>query len=385
MLLGIVDDYTSNKTLDAELLASPDSGLYFNSGVHPSITIDNLLHFLPNIDKTPANYEAGTTYGKYLDSRLFSDIVTDVGIIYQSKVANNTGNTPASSPDEWLETDLDSLRIKRFIQSVEDKALSDINLVKRQLDSQYLYNLVEQNRELVPQLLPSDFAGYSFDFKGSDYAFLTINEIALQATTAAPQNLYVINQGVLIDTLILSPNLEGRLVFEDIDFVVPADKGMWIFAIDSQDVLRDSGFLDPLKFDGFVPRIVSGIGSTPESAKYSFGSTGNGLSFNITVHFDPAVYLSKNLKNFGKLLRAAFELQTLRMFRSNSNNKSNRQELIQMSDEQLRDEVLVVGGNTSAGNYEKAKTEAKSMLGKTFDREINNNANDSIEITLTPH
>ena len=387
MLLGIVDDLTSNATLDDQLTAVSDSGLSINEGVHPSITIDNLLHFLPNKSKTPAAYVAGTTYGKFEDSRRFDDIVEDVGITYQSLVASNTGNTPASSPNEWLETNLDSLRLKVFINSAQNKAISDINLIRRHVDNQYLYNLVEQNRELTPVLLPENYAGWSIEPKGSDYTRITINQAALQATTVSAQNLYVINQGVLVTTLILNPNLEGRLAFEEINYDIPSDKGMWIFAIDSQNVLREGGYLDPLKFDGFVPRLVTGTGSTPEDAKYSPSSGGNGLSFNITVHFDPAVYLANNLKNFGKLLRAAFELQTLRLYRSNSNNRSNRQELIQMDETQLREEVISRSdlSDSSASKYDRAVAEARSMLDKTFDREINNNADDSIEITLSPH
>ncbi len=387
MLLGIVDDLTSNATLDDQLTAVSDSGLSINEGVHPSITIDNLLHFLPNKSKTPAAYVAGTTYGKFEDSRRFDDIVEDVGITYQSLVASNTGNTPASSPNEWLETNLDSLRLKVFINSAQNKAISDINLIRRHVDNQYLYNLVEQNRELTPVLLPENYAGWSIEPKGSDYTRITINQAALQATTVSAQNLYVINQGVLVTTLILNPNLEGRLAFEEINYDIPSDKGMWIFAIDSQNVLREGGYLDPLKFDGFVPRLVTGSGDTPQAAKYSPSTGGNGLSFNITVHFDPAVYLANNLKNFGKLLRAAFLLQTFKMYRANPNNRSNRQQRINMDEVQLREEVISRSelSDSSASQYDRAVTEAKTMLSKTFDREINNNADDSIEITLTPH
>ena len=58
MLLGFVDDLTSeNVTLDAQLLAVSDSGLSVNTGAHSSITIDNLLHFLPNITITFGAYE----------------------------------------------------------------------------------------------------------------------------------------------------------------------------------------------------------------------------------------------------------------------------------------------------------------------------------------
>lgn len=380
MLLGIVNDLTSSKTLDAQLLAASDSGLAINSGVHPSITIDNLLHFLPDEDQTFSIWVSGTTYSKYATTRQKGDIVLHGGQIYESIADSNVGNTPALVSAFWLLTNIESIRLKIFIDSVEKKVLADINLLRRQVDNQYLYNLVEQNRDLPATALPNDYAGYKFEAKGSDYTHFTINQAALQATTATPQNLYVINQGVLVTTLTLNPNLEGRLVFEELDYSF-SGKGMWIFAIDSQDVLTDGGVIDPLKYDGFVPEIVSGIGSTPEDAIYSFGQTGNGLSFNITAHFDPAVYVENNLKNFGKYYQATFELQALRMFFANSNSRNNLQERTQFVKEDLKIEIMSLEHNTSAKRQDDSRKEAISMLEKTFDREIGGD-NDAIEIRV---
>ncbi len=380
MLLGIVEDFTSSKTLDAQLLAASDSGLSINSGVHPSITIDNLLHFLPDETQEFSSWVTGTTYGKYATTRLKGDIVLHGGQIYESIADANQGNTPALVSAFWLLTNIESIRLKTFIHSVEQKVLADINLVRRQVDSQYLYNLVEQNRNITPTLLANDFAGYKFEAKGSDYTHFTINQAALQATTDTPQNLYVINQGVLITTLTLNPNLEGRLVFKDLNYSF-SGKGQWFFVIDSQNVLRDGGFVDPLKFDGFVPETINGIGTTPEDAVYSFGQGGNGLSFNITAHFDPAVYVEDNLKNFGQYYQATFELQALRMFFANSNNRSNLQERTQFVKEDLKIEIMSLEHNTSATRHARARKEAISMLEKTFDREIGGD-NDAVEITI---
>ena len=385
MLLRITEDFTSTVTLDAQLLATADSGLSINEGVHPSITTDNLLKFLPNTSITPAAYVAGTTYTIFEDSRLLSDVVTDGGLIYQSLTTANVGNTPASSASDWLLTNMESLRLKAFIESAKNRAISDLNLIRRHVDNQYLYNLVEQNDNITATLLPNDYAGWQIEPKGSDYTRITINQMALQATTASSQSLYVINQGQLITTLTLNPNLEGRLAFEEINYDIPANKGIWIFAIDSQNVLTQGGYLDPLKYDGFVPRLVSGTGASPQAALYSNSSGGNGLSFNITVHFDPTVYLTNNLKNFGKFLRACFELQALRMFRSNSNNVKNGAQLVQMNEAELREEVLNLEADTSARRYREARKEAINMLDKTYDREIENNEDDSVSITLSPH
>lgn len=383
MLLGIAEDFTTTTTLDSQLLAVPDSGLYYNSGVHPSVNLDNLLHFLPNIDFTFTDYAAGITYGKYEDTRKRGDIVSSAGNIYQSLTTGNIGNTPASSPTDWLETDIDSLRLKRFIQTVEDRAKGDINLVRRQIDNQYLYNIVEQNDNITATLLPNDYAAWIFEPKGSDYTTITLNQIALQATTASSQSLYVINQGQLITTITLNPNLEGRLVFEETNYTF-SGKGKWIFAIDSQNVLLDGGVVDPLKYDGFVCYTATGIGVAAKDAVYSNSTSGNGLSFNISVHLDPSVYLTNNLKNFGQYLQSCFELSTLNMYVSNANNRVNRTERIQMSEQLLLIETRELNHNTSAKRYEDNRKAAIKMLDKTFDREISSEEDD-LSITISSY
>lgn len=379
MLLGIVDDLTSEVTLDAALLAAPSSGLYYNSGGHPSVTVENLLHFLSDMDITFGTYSAGVTYGKYEDTRLISDIVIDVDILYESRTAGNVGNTPSSNPTNWLVTNIESIRLKIFIQKVEDKALADVSLIRRFVDSQLLYNIVEQNRNIPARLLPNDFAAWVFEPKGSDYTEITINQVALQATTATPQNLYVINQGVLVTTLTLNPNLEGRLVFEAINYSF-IGKGQWIFAIDAQNVLTDGGVIDPLKYDGFVAYTATGIGASPEGATYSFGTSGNGLSFDISVHLNPAQYVTNNLVNFPAYLRATFDLLVMELFLRNSENKSNRQQRIQMTDTLLLAEAKDLTNNTVARNHNTEKTRVIDHLGKTFDRQIDGN---DLMVTVT--
>ena len=379
MLLGIVGDLTSTVTLDADLIGQPTSGLYYNSGVHPTVTVDNLLQFLSNVDITFTDYSVGVTYGKYSDTRLVSDLTIDVGVIYESRTTANIGNTPATSPDNWLETNIKSLRLKIFIQQVEDRALGDIALTRRQIDSQNLYDLVEQNSNIAARLLPNDFAAWVFEPKGSDYTVITLNQVAFQATTAAPQNLYVINQGVLITTLTLNPNIDGRLVFEDINYSF-FGKGQWIFAVDSQDVLTQGGAIDSLKYDGFVAYMASGIGATPEGATYSFGNSGNGLAFNVSVHLDPTQYLANNLVNFAPYLRATFELEAMNLFLNNPHIKSNRNEREIMKESLLLAEAKDLTNNTVARNHNTEKTRVIAQLDKTFDRQINGN---DLMVTVT--
>lgn len=369
MLLGFVNDFSSEVTLDAQLLAVSDSGLYVNSGGHPSITIDNLLHFLSNKDITFSDYAAGTTYSKYEDSRLITDIVIDGGIIYQSLTAGNVGNTPASSSDDWLVTNIESIRLKFLLQDIEDRILLDINLVRRHVASEFIYNIVEQDSGITPVSMSNDFGAIILEAKGSDYTEFTINQAALQALTATPQNLYVINQGVLVDTISLTTNLEGRLEFQRLTNRTYSGKGRWIFAFDSQDVLTRNAYLDPLKYNGFVASTATGTGASPQDAVYTFAS-GSGLALDISVHFNPEQYVTSNIRNFGKFFKATIEMVAFEMFLANPNDRSNRHQRILMNDERLNLELLDGENNSTLKRYLDAKRDALEKIGKTDDLEI---------------
>lgn len=371
MILSIAEDLTSTVSLDSELLSTPDSGMYLNTGVHPSINVNNLLQFLPKTTFTFEDYSPLNTYGKYVDSRKKSDLVMSAGLIYQSISASNMGNDPASFPNEWLLTNIESLRIKTFALNSQDNAIAKLNLNRRLVDSQYLYNVAEVTENPTATMLPSDYAAWVFEPKGSDYVKFQINEIAFQATTATPQSMYVVNQGVLVDTLTLNPNAEGRLVFEDISYVF-SGKGKWYFIVDSQIVLTNGATIDSLKYEGFVAYMASGIGTTPESATYSYGTSNNGLNFNIKAYLDSSVYLNYNLVDYGQYLQSAWEVDVLEMFLHNSNNRSNRTERVQTFD---RD--LIIGevkdtksGGSAISKLIREKKKAYAKLKTTFDTEL---------------
>ena len=219
--------------------------------------------------------------------------------------------------------------------------------------------------------LPNDYAAWVFEPKGSDYVKFQINEIAFQATTATPQSMYVINQGVLVDTLTLNPNIDGRLVFEDISYVF-SGKGKWVFAVDSQVVLTNGATIDPLKYDGFVAYMASGTGASAADATWSDNTSNNGLNFNVKAYLDSTVYLNYNLVDYGEYLQAAWNLDVLEMFVFNANNRSNRTERLQNFDRDLIVAEVKDGKNSGSAlsKFRHEKKEAKAMLAKTFDRGI---------------
>lgn len=365
MNLTFVQDFTSNTSLDSELMGTPDSGLYWNRGVHPLATIKNLLTFIPDKEFTYSDWAIGTTYGKYETLQTQSDIVTYGGVIYQSLTAANVGNQPDISTDDWLETNQESLNIKAFLKSTENNMISQLHLTRKLVDSQYIYNVGE-----TLQTLPNDYAGWVIEPRGSDYIKIRINQLSLQANTTDPVNLYVINQGVLIDTLVLNPQ-SGRLVFEDVGYSF-SGMGKFIFAFDSQEVKTESAYNDPLKYDGFVLYPVSGIGDTAASADYDFNTNSNGLNFNISAYLDSSQYLTNNIIDFSKMLQTQFEYDLFRLMLSNSNNRSNSDERNITGDQRtiqlLTTETLNTEHLTIAKKYDTLLKETKESINKTFDR-----------------
>jgi hypothetical protein len=366
MILTFAEDFTSTVQLDSQLLAAPDSGLYWNRGVHPVLTVDNLLSLLPVTEFTFSTWDIGTTYNKFNTSRKRSDVVTYSGKIYQSLTDSNTGNQPDEDTTNWLETNIESLRIKSFIWTVEDNFSSALKLNRKLIENQYLYN-VNSNSQL--RTLSGDYSGYAIEPKGSDYVKIRINQMSLQANTTDPVTVTVLNQGQVKTTITLNPN-NGLLEFEDVGYTI-SGKGRFEFVFESQEVLTWNAYNDPFKFKGFVSYPISGIGSTPQGSNYSKSSIGNGLNFNISVYLDSDVYLTNNKIDLAKFLQAQFEYDYMRMLVHNANTRSNRNErnlIAENTAQLLATETLDTTLGTVARNYKEQKSIAMDSINATFDK-----------------
>ena len=365
MDLTFAVDFTNTVDLDDQLVGTSDSGLNWNRGVIPILTINNLLAYLPVISFTFPAWDTDTTYSEFDTTRSKGDIVTFESVIYQSLVDSNSGNQPDENTDEWLPTNIDSLRIKSFIWTVEDNYRSALTLDRKLIENQFIYNVGE-----TAQTLPNDYAAWVFEPKGSDYVKIRINQIALQANTTDPVSLFVINQGQLIDTLTLNPN-NGILSFENVGYTI-SGKGRFILAIESQEVLSNSAYNDALKYDGFVCYPMTGTGDTPEDATYSETFNGNGMNFNVSVYLDSTVYLINNSVDFAQFQKVQMELDFTKMVLLNSNNKANRdsRNLINntFTQQLLSTEALNPDLKTIAAKYNQEKKLAAEAVNKTFDR-----------------
>lgn len=364
MILTFAEDFSSDVTLDSELLGTSSSGLYFNRGTHPIVTVNNVLSLLPSLTTTFAAYNAGTTYSKFETSRKKVDIVSYESKIYQSIADANLNNLPTDT-DYWLETNLESLKIKSFAYGAKDNLISAISLNRKLIENQYIYNLGE-----TEVTLEGDYSGWVFEPKGSDYVKIRINQIAIQAMTTDPISLYVVNQGVLIDTLTLTP-LNGVLSFENVGYTI-SGKGAFTFAFESQAVKSDSPINDPLKYNGFVCYPVKGTGDSAAASTYERTYLGNGLNFNVTAYLDSDTYIENNFIDLAKLYQSQFTLDFMRVVISNANTESNSvQRILGDWDKRvLANEINNLKDNTIARQYQHQLTNAKAAINKTFDNFI---------------
>ena len=366
-ILAFAEDFTSEVQLDADLLGTPDSGLFWNRGVHPIVTIDNLLSLLPSLTNSFRTYSALTTYSKFDVSRKRSDVVSSEGKIYYSLSDSNVNHAPGTGNEAyWRETTIPSLKIKSFIWTVEDNVSSALSLNRKLIENQYIYNLSTRNN--ISQL-SNDWSGWAFEPKGSDYVKIRINQMSLQANTSEPVSVYVINQGQLKETIVLNPN-NGVLEFENTPYTI-SGKGVFYFVFASQAVISDGVYNDPLKYEGFICYPVNGIGEVAATAKYSELSNSNGLNFNVSAFLDSSVYLDNNKVDFAKFYQAQFEMDFLKLATTNSNAESNRNQR-NLDNERtlsiLATESLDSHLNTVAQNYSRQKKIAIDAINKTFDK-----------------
>lgn len=360
MVLGFSEDFSSNSVLDSSL-TNPTSGLFVNSGVSSIITIKNLLDFLPFKDVDISAWSDTKDYSVYLESRNKKDLVIYDDKVYQS-IQSGINKQPDLNPLFWLETNYDSLKIKNFMQKVQDRVYSDLNLTNSLINNQYLYELGDSEYDL-----PNDFSAWVFEAKGSDYISLRINEVCFQALTDQDVNLYVINQGVLLDTLTITPK-NGKLVFEALDYEFKG-KGKLILAVDSTTVLKGKGYIDSLLYDGMTVATMTGIGDDPQDAKYTYTNTGNGLGFNISVILDSSKYIYNNSRELASLIKATFEYICYELFENNSNGRGNRMEQI-LSKDALRFELKDLNFDTVVRRYRKELEKFTKSMDKTYDTQI---------------
>lgn len=372
MVIGITEDFSIQTSLDSELTSVPSNGIYINSAVHPMITLKNLLNFLPIKEYTFDAYDNTFEYTPFEDSRnVKKSIIEDGGKLYQC-IKTSTGNL-VTDTEFWLETNIESLRLKSFLYNTLDRVNSDLSLERRLIDNQYIYEIGENKH--LPE---GDYFGWAIEPKNSDYVRLCLNELSIQNDTSGLVNVYIVNQGVLIDTLQVQGG-DKKVKFERTDYSF-FGKGTFYFLIDKQDVYRYNSMVDWLRYDGFVTYPVTATGNTWDVLDINQNSSTNGIGLNISAYLDSEVYLTNNLKNIASYVRSTFEYLAFQLFSQNANSRANSDVRDQMNTNIVMKELKDMETDTVVSRYHKQRKEAFIAIQKTFDAHL---LNDSDELTVT--
>jgi hypothetical protein len=358
--LTFAQDFSSSVELDNSLMGVPSSGLNYNRGVHPLVTISNLLAHLPVLPFTFSAYNALTSYNVFEITKNKTDIVTYNNKVWESISAANVGNTPATGT-KWRETNIESLKLRSFIWNVDANVKSELHLSRSLIENQLIYNVGKTER-----LLSGDYIGWCIEPKNSDYVKIKINEIALQATTIDQVQMYVVNQGRVVDTITLNPS-NGILSFEAVNYTI-SGKGRFFFVIANREVLSESAYLDALRYDSFVVYPVTGTGTSPQSIEYTENAFSNGISLNISTYLDTDDYIETNADTLAKFKQCRFEMDAIELFLNNPNANFNGQErnIVDRAG-LLATEKLDSSMNTVSKKYQSELKSAKSAIEKTFD------------------
>lgn len=215
-LFGVVGfrqtDNPDYPTLSSALIQS-ESGLFIQDE-QPLLNIENIDQALKNYDSfTYPAYVAGTIYK-------LGEIVSFGGQKYQSLTANNVGNQPDISPNQWEVVDVFSQKLTGFIKSSINKAVTKVfnqkklrRNTKAIFDNVYLFDGVGRIND--KELKKGRFVGIMFKVLRHNDIAAIIKRIGLQFDQPNVDfNLYLFHSSQVDPIKTFTYTLNGTGSFE---------------------------------------------------------------------------------------------------------------------------------------------------------------------------
>lgn len=358
MEFGILEDYTISGLDLGEDLVNPTSGLFLNDGVSPLITVKNLLNFLPYLDYLIPEWDNLKNYELY-DSDI-KGLVSYNSKFYICK-ESNVGLQPDLNPISWAETNKESVVLMNFVKNVVDRALlslsienviSEKNIVDVTKSSDYDFSLI------------SDYVGLSFNLLDDFNTYLNIKKLSIQANTINPIDVYVVNNGVLLQTIQLTPE-NGLISFKDVDLKLKGF-GTFYLVMESSSVKKGTGYLDKYNFDGVVVSGVLGKGNSPESSEFSENPSTNGFGVVYSVEMDIKDSYKTKPTTFFNYIKSCFEYSCFELFLYNPNATSNQHQKVIMDKNLLQNELKILDADTVAKRRNDYKKQLEDVLSSMF-------------------
>jgi hypothetical protein len=308
-------------SLDSDLLGTSDSGLYFNSGVNPLITLKNLESLMPpSSAMSVPTYSASVTYG-------IDDCVVSASVYYRSKV-NSNYNHAVNLTDYWEVTSLMSIwirsRINSTIETVLGKSISTspiidyIRMYKNSTDGDLITNA-------------SNYVGYEIRPKNAEHLKLIVNRIATQfSESQSSLTLYLYKQNTQVTTISLSSMVAGELAFTDVTDQEIKGEGRWFLFYDQDDLtgsaynwncMKEYQYLDILPFE--TPNTTTDF--INDVSGYTYNSYGLGLDVSVTS--DLTNWIIDNKGVFAECIHLQWQYDILELFITNPDVQVDRNQV----------------------------------------------------------
>lgn len=356
--------YNSAATVpDSQLTGVSTSGYYFNRATHPYLkNFETIIKMGPDSSRwTIEPYSATTTYVK-------EQIVEEGGFIYESLANGNTGNTPSSSPTEWLPTNVLSQYLKRTMRGSLETVLQNEVCRNPLVSNEYLYRLGRPQEDIDPN--ESKWVGIRINPLSSNHLSYVINQIGLQFTGTQNVEVFLYNQNNLVTSVNLTSD-GNNFKFFDVDMNIdPSEKGAWYIFYDQTGLTEQSVGSNQTIHSCFDPYFsIVGFSVDPgtdlntiDQSDFEYGTT-FGLNLNLSIAPD----LTNFIKQHPNLIAEAWQLQTatdiLWDFLGNTNVRSNQNQR-NIDREEVKFQLIDTKGRTLA----KRLTHAMKKLSNSLDQ-----------------
>jgi hypothetical protein len=377
---------SSTGVLDSDLTGVSASKRYFNTGVNPVISIENIEAFQPLLSGfTIGAYAAGTTYTNYLTTFLLSNVVTSGGNYYISVADANVGNA-VSETAYWKQTTLLSLILKDKIRTSIETVLSDLITPNFLEDNVYMFRIADTTDDLITNA--DKLVGFRINPVTSDHLTFLINQIGLDFEQSETITFYLYNQNTQVSTFSLTSTAK-RFEWHDITQIeITSNTGAWYLFYD-QSELSGSAIGANTLFHDYMYRYANitpfQVDSVDDFADFDEGDLyydrNYGLNLNFSISYSMTNFIKQHMNQFAECFQRQFEFDMIEMFAYNPEAESDLRER-NINPERLFLELKSYEGDTVVRKLASAKKRMKATIGKLgfADNAFSENEDDNYEI-----
>ena len=318
--------------LDSDLTGISRSNRYFNAGVHPYLTLENIEKLLPLISGyTISAYAAGTTYGNYNSTFSLGDVVADSSKYYISIADSNTGHS-VSDTAYWKETTLLSLILKDKIRGAIEVVISNLIVPNFIEENVYMFRIADNTADLIENT--DKLVGFRINPVSSDHLLFIINQLGLHFEEDETITFYLYNQSSLVSSFDLTCS-SGVFEWKDLSsqLEITSNTGAWYLfydqsALTGRAVGNNSVFTYSMfNYANVTPFMMDTVSDLSNITSGNLVYDRNfGININFSISYSLTNFIKQHILQFAECFQKQFEYDMLSLFVYNPSIRANLNE-----------------------------------------------------------